>query len=88
VVRAAFFNFDPAMVARAVPACWATVAPATLCRVRAIAAAEALGELCRTEKPETLGVPGPLRRERTQPALRGRGLTGAQCHVCSVQEHA
>ena len=34
------------MVAKAVPGCWEAVAPLTLCRVRAIAAAEALGEAC------------------------------------------
>ena len=39
-VAAAFFNFHPTMVAKAVPGCWDTVAPETLCRVRAIAAAE------------------------------------------------
>lgn len=45
-VAAAFYNFAPAMVARAVPQCWDVIAPATLCRVRAIAAAEALSEVC------------------------------------------
>ena len=32
-VTAAFFNFHPAMVAKAVPGCWDVVAPETLCRV-------------------------------------------------------
>ena len=48
-VAAAFFNFRPGMVARAVPACWDAVAPETLCRVRAIAAAETLSEVCGVE---------------------------------------
>ena len=39
------------MVAKAVPGCWEVVAPETLCRVRAIAAAEALGEVCDVEVP-------------------------------------
>ena len=39
------------MVAKAVPAMLGRVAPETLCRVRAIAAAEALGEVCRTRRP-------------------------------------
>ena len=43
-VAAAFYNFHPGMVARAVPGCWDVVAPETLCRVRAIAAADALFE--------------------------------------------
>lgn len=45
-VTAAFYNFHPAMVAKALPGCWAVVAPLTLCRVRAIAAGEALSEAC------------------------------------------
>jgi len=42
------------MVARAVPDCWDVVAPATLCRVRAIAAAEALSEICGVEARSAL----------------------------------
>jgi hypothetical protein len=61
-VTAAFFNFHPAMVARAVPGCWEAVAPETLCRVRAIAAAESLGELCRVEARSALLAALPLLR--------------------------
>ena len=49
VATAAFYNFAPAMVAKAIPSCWDMVAPITLCRVRAIAAAEALAEVCGVE---------------------------------------
>jgi hypothetical protein len=71
-VTAAFFNFQPAMVAKAVPSCWEVVAPETLCRVRAIAAAEALGELCRTEARSDLLAALPLLR-RAVAACDGAG---------------
>ena len=61
-VTAAFFNFHPGMVARAVPGCWEAVAPETLCRVRAIAAAEALGEVCGVETRSALLASLPLLR--------------------------
>lgn len=61
-VSAAFYNFEPAMVAKAVPRCWETVAPETLCRVRAIAAADALGETCSTEARSALLAALPLLR--------------------------
>jgi hypothetical protein len=71
-VHAAFFNFHPAMVARAVPVCWDAVAPDTLCRVRAIAAAEALGEVCRVEARSALLASLPLLR-RAVAACQGGG---------------
>ena len=48
-VIAAFFNFEPAMVRRAVPACWDVIDPAQLTVGRAAAAAEALTELCSAD---------------------------------------
>jgi helix-turn-helix protein len=77
-VTAAFFNFDPAMVARAVPRCWDVVAPATLCRVRAIAAADALSEVCGTAARSALVGALPLLR-RAVAAVDGSGrvLAGA-----------
>ena len=71
-MTATFFNFRPAMVARAVPACWDVVAPETLCRVRAIAAAEALGEVCRVEARSALLASLPLLR-RAAAACDGSG---------------
>ena len=62
VVAAAFYNFQPRMVAATVPACWNVVAPETLCRVRAIAAAEALGDLCGVESRSALIGALPLLR--------------------------
>jgi hypothetical protein len=66
------------MVARAVPGCWDVVAPATLCRVRAIAAAEALSEICGTEARSSLiGVLGVLRRAVGGAEVSGRALAAA-----------
>jgi hypothetical protein len=61
-VSAAFYNFAPAMVARAVPGCWDVVTPQTLCRVRAIAAAEVLSEVCSVEARSALVAALPLLR--------------------------
>jgi len=50
------------MVARTVPRCWDVVAPATLCRVRAIAAGEALSEACSVAARSDLLAVLPLLR--------------------------
>jgi hypothetical protein len=77
-VTAAFFNFHPDMVARAVPGCWDVVTPETLCRVRAIAAAEALGEVCRVEARSVLLASLPLlRRAVAACGGAGRVMAGA-----------
>ncbi len=71
-VAAAFFNFHPDMVGMAVPGCWDVVAPETLCRVRAIAASDALGEVCRVEARSALLAALPLLR-RAVAACDGAG---------------
>jgi hypothetical protein len=77
-VAAAFFNFHPGMVARAVPGCWEVVAPETVCRVRAIAAAEALGEVCGVQaRSALLGSLPLLRRAVGGCDGAGRVLAGA-----------
>ncbi len=66
------------MVAKAVPGCWETVAPETLCRVRAIAAADALGEVCRTTSRSALLASLPLLRRATEGCDgAGRVMAGA-----------
>jgi hypothetical protein len=50
------------MVAKAVPRCWDAVAPLTLCRVRAIAASEALGQACSAQARSNLVGALPLLR--------------------------
>jgi hypothetical protein len=77
-VAAAFFNFHPGMVARAVPACWDEVAPEWLCVVRAAAASAALGETCGAGARTALGSVLPLlRRAVSSCDGAGRPLTGA-----------
>ncbi len=66
------------MVAKAVPACWDVVEPDTLCRVRAIAAAEALSEVCSTHARSALIAALPLlRRAAVAADGAGRILAGA-----------
>ena len=77
-VAAACFNFAPAMVARAVPDCWDVVAPATLCRVRAIAATEALSGVCSVESRSALVASlGPLRHAVGGADVAGRVFAAA-----------
>ena len=77
-MTAAFYNFHPGMVARAVPGCWDVVAPETLCRVRAIAAAGALSEVCRVEARSDLVAALPLlRRAAAACDAAGRVMAGA-----------
>jgi hypothetical protein len=60
------------MVAKAVPVCWSRVAPLTLCRVRAIAAGEALSETCSVAARSDLLAALPLLRR----AVAGCGVAG------------
>jgi hypothetical protein len=77
-VTAAFYNFHPAMVAKTVPDCWDVVAPETLIRVRAIAAADALSEVCSTHARSALVAALPLLRRVVAAADGGgRMLAGA-----------
>jgi hypothetical protein len=77
-VTAAFYGFHPSMVERAVPACWDTVAPETLCAIRATAAANALGDLCSTGARTGLTSALPLLRRAVEGADgAGRVLAGA-----------
>ena len=78
VVTAAFYNFHPDMVARAVPGCWDAVEPEQLCAVRARAAADALGALCSTEaRTGLVGALPLLRRAADAAGTEGRVLAGA-----------
>jgi hypothetical protein len=77
-VAAAFFNFEPAMVRRAVPGCWDVVDPGQLTVIRAAAAASAtLTELWTTESREGLvGVLPLLRLASAACDGAGRIMTG------------
>jgi hypothetical protein len=77
-VAAAFYNFDLAMVRRAVPSCWAVVDPATVTVRRAEAAAGVLSDICTDEALGALVAALPiLRRAVADCAGEGRPLTGA-----------
>jgi hypothetical protein len=77
-VAAAFFNFDPAMVRRAVPACWDVVDPATLTVRRAESAAGVLHEICSPGALDALVAALPLLRGAVaRCGGEGRPLTGA-----------
>lgn len=49
VVTAAFFNFAPRMVSRAIPSVWETIAPAQLLDMRVRVASDALGRVLRAD---------------------------------------
>jgi hypothetical protein len=85
VVTAAFYNFEPAMVARAIPSCWDVVSPTTLCRVRAIAAAESLAETCGVGARSDLVSALPLLR-RAVAGCEGSGrlMAGANRNLWPV----
>jgi hypothetical protein len=77
-VTAAFFNFNPAMVAAAVPGCWAVADPATLTVVRAGAATVALAEICAPDALDRAVDALPsLRVAASRGAGAGRILAGA-----------
>lgn len=77
-VIAAFFNFHPVMVRKAVPACWEAVDPEEVTVLRAAAASEALVHLC---DPDLLthmtGALPILRAAAGRCAGEGRVMTGA-----------
>jgi hypothetical protein len=76
-VSAAFFNFDPVMVAHAVPGCWEVVDPAALTVVRAVAGSGALGELCSLDAlGQAVGALPRLRIAASRSSGAGRTLTG------------
>jgi hypothetical protein len=75
---AAFYNFHPDMVAKAIPACWEIVAPAELVVQRAAAAAYALTQLCDAASLEDLIAALPLLcRAADNCDGDGRVMTGA-----------
>ncbi len=76
-MAAAFYNFDPDMVARAVPGCWEVVSPETLCRVRAIAAAESLNEVCSVAARSVLVAALPLLRHAVEGCTAAGRVMGA-----------
>jgi hypothetical protein len=77
-VCAAFYNFEPAMVATSVPDCWEVADPATLTVVRAQAAAAALAQACPPAALDrAVGALPSLRLASSHCAGGGRTLAGA-----------
>jgi hypothetical protein len=77
VVRASFFNFSPAMVARAIPAVWELISPAEALRVRQAGAAGALRALLAGLESEVTMAADLLGRAASEAACAGRVLAAA-----------
>ena len=78
VVTAVFFNFHPAMVARAIPDAWALADPADVLAVRLRAVDGALRRLLpdHVEAPETVEAAGLAREASLAGHITGRPLYG------------
>jgi hypothetical protein len=77
-VVAAFFNFHPAMVHRAIPSSWDVVDPGQLVVDRAVAAARALAELCPSDVVTEMAAARPaLRSVAARGGGEGRVMAGA-----------
>jgi hypothetical protein len=88
-VAAAFFNFNPAMVAASVPSCWDVVDPVALTAVRAAAAATALEELCSADTLDAVvGALPSLRVAATACGGAGRVLARSNWALWSSLEAA
>ena len=88
VVTATFFNFDPRMVARALPSVWAMGTPADALRARLDAAAAALREVLGTMagEPAIAEAAGHIRRAIEGIAPDGRPLYGANAALAWPEE--
>lgn len=86
-VTAAFFNFHPIMVRKAVPACWEAVDPEELTVLRAAAASEALVDLCGPDLLNDMSGALPLLRTAAgRCAGEGRVMTGANRELWPLLE--
>jgi hypothetical protein len=78
LVEATFYNFEPAMVVKAVPACWEVVDPAELAAIRAAAAARAIADYAGPAGTDGLeNVLRLLRRVAAAVPIAGRPLAAA-----------
>lgn len=77
VVEAAFANFAPTMVRRAIPDAWSLVEPARLTEVRVEAAARALRRLCQDIEPAADDVNAHLAAVISEASALGRPLFAA-----------
>ncbi len=77
VVGASFFNFSPAMVARAIPGVWELISPAEALRARLDGAASALRPLLAGLESEVTVAADLLARAASQADCSGRALAAA-----------
>jgi hypothetical protein len=77
VVSASFFNFAPAMVARAIPGIWELISPEEALRIRLAGAAGALGGLLAGRESEAAAAAGLLWRVIGELNCVGRVLAAA-----------
>jgi len=77
VVTAAFFNFAPAFVARAIPGVWELITPDEALRVRLDGATGALGSLLAGQEPAAAAAAGLLGQAIGELDFSGRVLASA-----------
>ncbi len=86
-VVAAFFNFHPAMVRKAVPSCWDVVDPALLTVERAVAASDVVTELCAADSlTAAIAALGDLRSASVRCAGGGRVMAAANAALWPTME--
>ncbi len=80
VVTAAFYNFNPALVARSIPAAWSLADPATVIAARFVAVDAALRRMlgdAAVDSPEVAEAAGLARRAAEACRRQGRPLAAA-----------
>jgi hypothetical protein len=86
VVAASFFNFSPAMVARAIPGVWELIAPAEALRVRQAGAVSALRGLLGGLESEVTAAADLLGRVAGELDCAGRVLAAANAALPPPQD--
>jgi hypothetical protein len=86
VVGASFFNFSPAMVARAIPGVWELIAPAQALRVRQAGAVSALRGLLGGLDSEVTAAADLLRRAAGGLDCSGRVLAAANAALPPAED--
>jgi hypothetical protein len=88
VVGASFFNFSPAMVARAIPGVWELISPAEALRVRRAGAVSALRGLLGGLGSEVTAAAGLLARAAGELDCAGRVLAAANAALPPPEDPA
>jgi hypothetical protein len=88
VVGASFFNFSPAMAARAIPGIWELISPAEALRVRQAGAVSALRGLLGGLGPEVTAAAGLLGQAAAGLDCAGRVLAAANAALPPAEDPA